>query len=45
MHWHDDTDLASVRDPQALAGLPADERADWQKLWADLGRLLKQASE
>ncbi len=35
-HWQQDADLASVRDPQALAALPADERGEWEKLWAEV---------
>jgi serine/threonine-protein kinase len=33
--WHADPDLAGVRDPAALAKLPAEVRKAWQKLWAD----------
>jgi hypothetical protein len=40
--WKKDPDLASVRDPQALATLPAAEPAAWRKLWADVEGLLKQ---
>jgi tetratricopeptide (TPR) repeat protein len=32
--WADD--LASIRDPVALGLLPPDERAAWEKLWADV---------
>jgi hypothetical protein len=32
-----------VRDPQARAALPADERAEWEKLWADVADLLRRA--
>jgi hypothetical protein len=32
-HWQQDADLASVRDPQALAQLLEDERQPWQQLW------------
>jgi hypothetical protein len=38
--WQQDTDLVGVRDPAALARLPAAERASWQRLWADVARLL-----
>jgi serine/threonine-protein kinase len=31
--WQQNEDLAGVRDEQALAKLPADERAAWQALW------------
>jgi serine/threonine-protein kinase len=34
--WQQDTDLAGVRDPAALAKLPAEERESWQRLWADV---------
>jgi serine/threonine-protein kinase len=37
--WQSDPDLASVRDDQALAGLPEAERADWQKLWSEVAVL------
>jgi eukaryotic-like serine/threonine-protein kinase len=39
-HWQRDTDLASVRDADALQKLAAEERESWQKLWADLAELL-----
>jgi tetratricopeptide (TPR) repeat protein len=42
-HWQRDTDLASVRDKEALARLPEAERAKWQKLWAEVAVLLKKA--
>ena len=42
-HWQRDPDLGSVRDPQALAKLPADERAAWEKLWGEVAALLQQA--
>jgi serine/threonine-protein kinase len=32
--WQTDPDLEGVRAESALAGLPPEERADWQKLWA-----------
>jgi serine/threonine-protein kinase len=44
-HWGKDPDLAGVRDPAALAGLPADERAAWRKLWADVAALLHKAGD
>ncbi|HEV3345318.1 MAG TPA: tetratricopeptide repeat protein [Pirellulales bacterium] len=37
--WQTDHALSSVRDPAALATLPADERASWQRLWADVAAL------
>jgi Tfp pilus assembly protein PilF len=39
-HWQQDADLAGVRDRQALAALPAEEPAEWEKLWADVADLL-----
>ncbi|MBX9625006.1 MAG: tetratricopeptide repeat protein, partial [Gemmataceae bacterium] len=41
--WHTDRRLAGVRDPDGLARLPADERAGWEKLWADAGELRRKA--
>ena len=34
--WQTDPALASVRDPAELAKLPAGEREQWQRLWADV---------
>jgi serine/threonine-protein kinase len=42
-HWQQDADLAGVRDKSALAELPADERAEWEKLWAEVADLLRRA--
>ena len=42
-HWQKDTDLSSIRDPEALAKLPEAERTEWQALWADVAALLKKA--
>jgi len=42
-HWLADDDLFSVRDPKPLAALPAEERAKWEKLWADVRKLLNDA--
>jgi tetratricopeptide (TPR) repeat protein len=38
-HWQGDTDLSGVRHPWALLRLPAEERRQWQKLWADAAAL------
>jgi serine/threonine-protein kinase len=35
-YWQRDIDLRSVRDAVALTKLSADERASWQRLWADV---------
>jgi serine/threonine-protein kinase len=37
--WQNDPALGGVRDPAALAQLPADEREQWQRLWADVAAL------
>ena len=42
-HWQQDADLAGVRDQDALAKLPADERTAWQKLWAEVEALRQRA--
>ena len=42
-HWQRDTDLASVRDADALQKLTAQEQEAWRKLWADVAELLKKA--
>jgi serine/threonine-protein kinase len=40
-HWQQDGDFATVREP-ALDRLPADERAAWRGLWADVAALLRK---
>jgi serine/threonine-protein kinase len=40
--WFEDMDLAPVRGPEAIARLPADERAAWNKLWAEVRALRDQ---
>jgi tetratricopeptide (TPR) repeat protein len=42
--WQRNADLAGVRDPSALAQLPAAERAAWQQLWREAAAVLAQAS-
>ncbi len=44
-HWQRDTDLAGVRDADALQKLTADERDAWRKLWADVAELLRKAGD
>jgi hypothetical protein len=39
--WWDDPNLAGLRDPSALAGLPPAERRECQALWSDLEARLK----
>jgi tetratricopeptide (TPR) repeat protein len=43
--WQKDADLAGVRDAEALKKLPAEQRAGWAKLWADVAELLKKADD
>ncbi len=38
--WKADPALAGLREPQALARLPEDERRAWRALWTDVGALL-----
>jgi hypothetical protein len=42
--WHQDIDLAGIRDDADLAKLPEAERVAFRKLWADVDALLKTAS-
>jgi tetratricopeptide (TPR) repeat protein len=42
-HWQQDSDLAGIRDNEALAKLSADEQEACKKLWADVAALLKKA--
>jgi tetratricopeptide (TPR) repeat protein len=44
IHWKGDSDLAGVRDPDALSQLPEAERKPWQALWNDVDRVLQKAS-
>jgi serine/threonine-protein kinase len=45
MHWQADDDFAGVRDKNALAKLPDQEREAWQNLWAGVTHLLKEAPD
>ncbi len=42
-HWKADPDLASLRDPDALAKLPEAERKEWKALREEVDALLKRA--
>ena len=44
-HWKVDTDLAGIRDAEALAKLPEAERKDWHSLWAEVNALLTRAAK
>jgi tetratricopeptide (TPR) repeat protein len=41
-HWKADSDLAGLREPEALAKLPTDEQGSFRALWTDVDRLLAQ---
>jgi tetratricopeptide (TPR) repeat protein len=41
-HWQQESDLAGLRDKDALAKLPADERASCEQFWADVAAFLKK---
>ena len=43
-HWKGDPDLAGIRAKDALAGLPNEERQRWERLWSDVGALLRRVS-
>jgi tetratricopeptide (TPR) repeat protein len=43
--WRADPALSSVRDKDALAKLPEDERAKWQELWGEVDGLLKRVGD
>jgi serine/threonine-protein kinase len=40
--WQTDAAFSGVRDAKPLADLPEQERADWQKLWAEVDSLLSK---
>jgi len=42
-HWQRDTDLAGVRDADALKKLSSEQQEAWRKLWADVAELIKKA--
>ena len=44
-HWQKDTDGAGLRDPAAVAKLPAGEQQACQKLWVEVEALLKKIEE
>jgi serine/threonine-protein kinase len=44
-HWQRDPDLAGVREPTAIAGLPSEEQQAWRKLWSDVKVLAQKAGE
>jgi serine/threonine-protein kinase len=42
-HWQADTDLAGIRDREALARLPKEEQEECRNLWAEVAGVLKKA--
>jgi Flp pilus assembly protein TadD len=44
-HWQHDADLSGLRDKDAVAQLPADERQACERLWADVAALSKKAGQ
>ncbi|MGO9462565.1 MAG: protein kinase domain-containing protein [Isosphaeraceae bacterium] len=42
-HWQADTDLAGVREPEAIDALPEPERAGWRELWKNVAEVLARA--
>jgi serine/threonine-protein kinase len=44
-HWRSDGDLTRVRDDEALARIPAEERKEWERFWAEVDALSRRASE
>jgi len=42
-HWQEDTDLAGLRDQDAVAKLPGEEQDACRKLWADVTALRDKA--
>jgi tetratricopeptide (TPR) repeat protein len=43
-HWLEDPDFSHLRGQQALARLPAAERANWEKLWQEVEALRQRAA-
>jgi hypothetical protein len=44
-HWQRDADMSGIREHEALAKLPAEERPACQQLWADVETMLKAAQQ
>jgi hypothetical protein len=45
LHWQQDVDLSSLRDPAALARLQPGEQRAFSQLWAGVAELLKKAAK
>jgi hypothetical protein len=44
-NWQTDRDLAGVHTRDALARLPEEECKQWERLWSDVGALLRRVGE
>jgi hypothetical protein len=44
-HLQKDPNLTSIRDPAAVARLPADEQEACKKLWADVAAMVENVEE
>jgi tetratricopeptide (TPR) repeat protein/tRNA A-37 threonylcarbamoyl transferase component Bud32 len=44
-YWQKDTDLAGLRDKEAIAKLPAPEQKAFTQFWADVAALVKKAGQ
>jgi tetratricopeptide (TPR) repeat protein len=44
-YWRSDGDFAVLRGNDALARIPAEERKEWQRFWAEVDALIQRASE
>jgi hypothetical protein len=42
-NWKVDSDLASIREPEAMSKLPENEQKSWQALWDKVDDLLREA--
>jgi hypothetical protein len=41
-HWKSDPDLSGIRDNDAVAKLPGEEKTAWLQFWADVDKLQQQ---
>jgi hypothetical protein len=44
-HWRSNGDFAGVRGNDALTRIPAEERKEWERLWAEVDTLIRRVSE
>ena len=44
-YWRADPHLTGVRENDALAKLPEDERTKWQELWGEVDGLLQRVGD